>query len=1083
MDDGLRILIVEDLPTDAELAEREVRRVLPGSEFLRVETEEDYLAALASFRPDAILSDYKLPRFDGMSALKLALERTPETPFIVVTGSMNEDTAVECMKAGAWDYVIKEHIKRLGPAVEGGLARRRMRRERKISADALDARNRGFTILAEAGLGLAEARSALELYPVVARTLKDLAGGEAATFGLYDSLGKCIRVMHAEYDRSAESDLAGQFGAKRLTDLRFPISDAALRELERNPIGYGFPLGEEGSGVVPDLVQKIGRKLPGVDRFLGIAYWQEGELYGNSLVALRAGTPDPALDLVSLFAQMVAVSLGRVRADASLQESEERFRQIFESANVGKSVTSPTGEMNVNKAFCDLLGYTREELENKRWQDLTPPDDIDLTQRYVDQLLKGPKNSARFTKRFIRKDGSHVWVDLSSVLRRDREGKPLHLITTIVDMTERRQAEAEVQTLLRSVQREKTTLSALINSITDEVWFADTQGRFTLANPSALKTFGLVAGQPIDIRSLTRSLEVMRSDGSIRPLEEAPPLRALAGEVLVDLEEIVRTPAMGQLQVRQVSASPVRDSAGTIIGAVAVVRDVTESRRAEKELRSLAARNGALLGAIPDIIMEVGNDKIYRWANPAGVEFFGEDVIGQEAARYFVGEQDTYDRVRPLFTGDENTIYLESWQRRRDGEKRLLAWWCRVLREPDGSVSGALSTARDITEQRLLEDQLRQAQKMETVGQLAGGVAHDFNNMLQVITSYAEMALGKVADGQPLHKYLLEIRRAAQRSAEITGQLLAFARKQTVSPKVLDLNEALADTQKMIQRLIGEDIDLAWLPGHGLWKVMIDPAQLDQILANLSVNARDAIGGVGKVTAETENVSFDEAYCAAHAGFVPGAYVLLAISDDGHGMDQETMSHLFEPFFTTKEQGKGTGLGLATVYGIVKQNNGFINVYSEPGHGSTFKVYLPRAEGVTPGEGAEVEAAAPRGGTETVLVVEDEAAILELAKESLEELGYTVLTASSPEEALRTSKERGAPIDLLITDVVMPGMNGRELARRLGAARPELKCLYMSGYTADVIAHRGVLEEGVSFIGKPFSLTVLAKKVREVLDG
>jgi CheY-like chemotaxis protein len=355
--------------------------------------------------------------------------------------------------------------------------------------------------------------------------------------------------------------------------------------------------------------------------------------------------------------------------------------------------------------------------------------------------------------------------------------------------------------------------------------------------------------------------------------------------------------------------------------------------------------------------------------------------------------------------------------------------------------------------------------------------------MLQVITSYVEMSLTKVEAGQPLHRYLMEVQRAAQRSAEITGQLLAFARKQTVSPKVLDANTAVAGTRKMIQRLIGEDIDLAWKPGHDLWMVKIDPTQFDQILTNLTVNARDAIDGVGKLMIETENVSFDETYCATHADVVAGEYILLAVSDDGRGMDRETMSHLFEPFFTTKGPGKGTGLGLATIYGIVKQNNGFIKVYSEPGQGTTFRVYLPRVEGTTgPGQ-LEVDAAAVRGGTETMLVVEDEEAILELALESLKQLGYTVLTASSPEEALRTSREQAGPIHLLITDVVMPQMNGRQLADLLRAERSELKCLFMSGYTADVIANRGVLQEGVSFIGKPFSLTTLANKVRETLDG
>jgi len=757
----------------------------------------------------------------------------------------------------------------------------------------------------------------------------------------------------------------------------------------------------------------------------------------------------------------------RAGAEAARWESEDRFKHVFESANVGKSITLPTGEINVNKAFCDLLGYTEEELRNRKWQELTPAEDVAGLQRLLDPLLRGEKESARFDKRYLHKNRDIIWCDVSVAMRRDAQGRPLHFITTVVD--------------------------------------------------------------------------------------------------------------------------------------------ITASKRAEEESRSLAARNFALLGAIPDIVMEVDRDRKYRWANPAGLEFFGEQVIGREAADFFVGQQDTYSRVERLFGGDEQTIYLESWQRRRDGQKRLLAWWCRALRDSSGKVTGALSTARDITEsrkaeedlavseanlfsliastddivvsrdregrvvafneafasivwsmfgaearpglqttdflsepeksrwdgllakvlsgedhheefswqvegrtrhfelaltpiraggqiigtaeytrditeRRRTEEQLRQSQKMETVGRLAGGVAHDFNNMLQVISSYVELSLQKAEAGSTLEKYLREVRRAAQRSADLVGQLLAFARRQTVSPRVVDLNEVVSATRKMIQRLIGEDIDLAWVSGRELWKVKIDPTQVDQLLANLAVNARDAIGGVGRLTVETGNFISDQEYCAAHPGFAPGQYVRLAVSDDGRGMDKETMGHLFEPFFTTKGQGKGTGLGLATVYGIVKQNRGFIDVYSQPGQGSTFTVYLPRASEPEVVAEEEAETAALRGGTETVLVMEDEAEIRKLAGESLESLGYRVLTASSPQEAIRNVAEHDGPLHLVITDVVMPQMNGRQLFERLAPMRPGLRCLYISGYTADVIADRGVLKEGTRFLGKPFTLDALARKVREVLD-
>ncbi|MFW6154551.1 MAG: PAS domain S-box protein [Planctomycetota bacterium] len=412
-----------------------------------------------------------------------------------------------------------------------------------------------------------------------------------------------------------------------------------------------------------------------------------------------------------------------------------------------------------------------------------------------------------------------------------------------------------------------------------------------------------------------------------------------------------------------------------------------------------------------------------------------------------------------------------------------------VSRIETGGEALLLGLIRDISEQKRaeaekarLEARYRQAQKMEAVGRLAGGVAHDFNNMLSVILGNAELGLGQVAAEGPVHQALQEIRIAAQRSADLTRQLLAFARRQTVSPEVLDLNRTVKNTLTMLERLIGEDIDLAWTPGADLWPVRIDPSQIDQVLANLCVNARDAIRGVGKVTIETDNVHCGASYADPRADVAPGDYVLLAVSDNGRGMDAETLASIFEPFFTTKDTGKGTGLGLAMVYGIVRQNGGFVNVYSEPGEGTTFKIYLPRYHG--PGEhvadsapGATVER-----GHETVLFVEDEPSILRLGRTMLESLGYRVVTAGTPGEALALAREHPGEIHLLVTDVVMPEMNGRDLARQLLSIYPDLKRLFISGYTANVIAHHGVLDAGVHFIQKPFTRDDLATKVREALD-
>ena len=425
---------------------------------------------------------------------------------------------------------------------------------------------------------------------------------------------------------------------------------------------------------------------------------------------------------------------------------------------------------------------------------------------------------------------------------------------------------------------------------------------------------------------------------------------------------------------------------------------------------------------------------------------------------------------------------------RADGVRLWIDTTKVPLVDEAGQVYGVLGVFEDITERRQAEEekarwqeQLIQAQKMESVGRLAGGVAHDFNNMLQAIFGYAGLALEQAGDSAELKEDLEEILKAARRSTDLTQQLLAFARKQTVLPRLLDLNETVASMLKMLQRLIGENIQLVWSPHPALWPVLIDPVQIDQMLANLTVNARDAIGGAGRIIIETANRSAADGAFPLPADAEPGDYVMLSVCDTGSGIDAATREHLFEPFFTTKALGHGTGLGLATVYGIVKQNRGQIVVQSEPGRGTTFTIFLPRSLGAA-GAPTEKRETATRGGTETVLLVEDEAQILNLGKRILEERGYSVLAASLPEEALALVARFPGPIHLMITDVVMPGLNGRELQARVAALKPGLRCLYISGYTAEVIAHQGVMEEGMALLPKPFSVAGFAQKVREVLD-
>ena len=538
-----------------------------------------------------------------------------------------------------------------------------------------------------------------------------------------------------------------------------------------------------------------------------------------------------------------------------------------------------------------------------------------------------------------------------------------------------------------------------------------------------------------------------------------------------------------------------RSADGAPIRATGTHLDITERKQADIKLRQSEEQFRLIVDGVRDyaIMMLDSAGRIISWNSGAEriMGYGADEIIGKHFSCFYLENDMNLGKPEQQLAVamKEGRYEEEGWRLRKDGARFVANVVIAPLYDEGRELRGFVKVTRDMTarkqaeaEHEKLEAQFRQAQKMEAVGRLAGGVAHDFNNMLQVIISYAELALGKLTPSDPLYAAVQQIMKAGRRSADLTGQLLSFARKQIIAPKILDLNESVAGMLKMLQRLIGEDIDLAFVPGHDLGKLKMDPSQVDQILANLAVNARDAISGVGKVTIETENVEFDESYCQTHLGFLPGRYVMLAVSDDGCGMDKEIQKRLFEPFFTTKPQGQGTGLGLSTVYGIVKQNNGFIYVYSEPGKGTTFEIYLPRHKSDSVAIDETPKHTVALNGTETVLLVDDEEALLGLGKMLLEERGYTALAAGSPSQAIQLAEQYAGDIHLLLTDVVMPGMNGRELLQRLSTQRPGLKCLFMSGHTANAITHRGVLDEDIHFLQKPFSVEQLAVKLREALD-
>lgn len=661
----------------------------------------------------------------------------------------------------------------------------------------------------------------------------------------------------------------------------------------------------------------------------------------------------------------------------------------------------------------------------------------------------------------------------------DSSGKTSHIAGIIDPDAARRKAEKELR-------QSHDLLRAVIEAVPTAIIGLDLDGNVhSVWNAAAEKMLGWSAQ------------EVMG-----RPLPSVPTERQ--GEFEGFRERIRKGLTLNGVEVRRqrrdgtpidysIYASPLHDADGRISGNIAVLVDIGERNRAKQALEASEAKLRGILENIGIGVVLINPKMEICEVNRQMREWFPTVDLSQCPLCYKVFHDPPREDVCEFCPAQktlQNGLVHEVMTKTQRGNSlrsyRLVAF---PVFNAAKEVTAVIEMVEDITEREQadqekekLQAQLAQAQKMESVGRLAGGVAHDFNNMLSVIIGYAELTLMNIAPEDPLYVQLQEVEAAARRSAALTRQLLAFARKQTVSPRVLDLNDTIFSMLKMLERLIGENIELIWSPAADLWPVKIDPSQIDQVLTNLCLNARDAISDVGKLIIATGNCSFDDAYCAGHKGLVPGDYTLISITDNGRGMDEETLSHIFEPFFSTKDQARNTGLGLATVYGIVKQNNGYIDVCSKPGEGTAFQVYFPREKDRRVEAGGLAQADILIRGTETILILDDEESILNLCASILKKLGYVTLTARSPREAIGLFEKHSEEIQLLLTDVVLPEMSGRDVAEKLVSMKPGLKCLYMSGYTANIIAPRGVLGKGVRLIQKPLTVKDLGVAVRQALD-
>jgi PAS domain S-box-containing protein len=755
----------------------------------------------------------------------------------------------------------------------------------------------------------------------------------------------------------------------------------------------------------------------------------------------------------------------RKRMEVVLREREEKYRLIF---NMGVNAmflvdNNTTQILECNNKASQLFGYSSQELLSLKMTDLsTTPEQTRRACR---------ENVLKQERVYQTKNGELISVDITSG-HFYLANKAVH-ISAIRDITEKKHAQEALQ---KSEERLKLALDSVSDALWD--WRLDT-GEVYFSS----RWYTMLGYKPYELPQVFETWRKLLHPDDL-PGAEAELFQHLEMAESFDIEFRMRTKDNHWRWILARGKTVEKDDQGKAVRMLGTHMDITDRKQAEKQLKLAHERTLSILDSIDSTVYVADLDTCeILFMNKKMITDFGGDRTGEICYRAFRKKSEPCE----FCTNDQlvnklgNPAGVRIWNDKNPITRRHYINYDRAIEWTDGRLV-RMQVATDITDLKKMEAQLIQAQKMESVGRLAGGVAHDFNNMLGVILGHTEMALLQADETHDLYTDLKEIQKAATRSADITKQLLAFARKQTISPRKLDLNNTVESMLNMLRRLIGENIDLVWQPEFCLWPIKMDPSQIDQILANLCVNARDAFSGVGKLTIETGKKTFDQEYCNDHSGFIPGDFVLLGVSDNGCGMDKGTLNNLFEPFFTTKDVGKGTGLGLATVYGIVKQNNGFITVYSEPGQGSTFNIYLPRLF-----EDKKVDKAMPRkktaaGGTETILLVEDEPSILKVTAMMLERKGYSVLPAAAPAEAIELAKTHVDKIHLLMTDVVMPEMNGKDLAEKLKTRYPDILLLFMSGYTSDVITHQGMLDDGVTFIQKPFSMEDLTGKVREILD-
>jgi PAS domain S-box-containing protein len=1050
------VLHLEDVPRDAEVVRNKLDAGGVPCDILVTDSKDGFETALEREPFDLIICDYNLPGYDGVSALKHAHALQPDVPVILVSGTVGEEQAIRCLQIGATDYLLKTHLDRLVPAVVRAIQ---------------EAEFRLIRTRAEVALAHSERRKA----------------------AILDSVLDCIVTMDAdgvviEFNMAAERT----FGYTKAEAIGRLLADLIIPPAHR---------AAHAAGLARYLATREG---PVLGRVIEITAVRSD---GSELPVELAITVIHS-DTAPIFTGVLRDITARKRAD----ETRSRLAAIVDSSDDAIfSVDLDDVILTWNAGAERLYGYTASEMIGRSRVFLVPGATSIDDAAVLYKAVRGEPGEPFETQR-VRKDGSLVDISLTMSPMTAPCGRVTSVSAIARDISSRKKADAELKRLNDEIQLqrlrddevakkraedleqqivERKDAEAALRGERDRaqryldtpeviLLALDTEGRITLANRYACSILGwtsaeLLGRDWVDTCLPARTRDAFRSrfgdlvSGAL-PMVENPVLTRSGDERLIEWRNTV-----------------LRDAAGQTIGTFSAGADITERHRAVEALRTADERMRFALQSA-----KVG---IWDMDYATGVLRFSETLEAQYGLppATFAGTFEAFkERIHPddreaaldtlgqaARTGADFSLQHRSiWP---DGTVRWLSGAGRIHLGEHGEPVRGVGISMDVSERRSLEAQYHQAQKMEAIGQLAGGVAHDFNNLLTVILGNCELLGDDLDPDSRCMINLGEIQKAGVSAAALTRQLLAFSRKEIIQPILLDLNAVLADMRAMLRRLIREDVDVVLGLRSELAPVMADRGQVEQIVLNLAVNARDAMPDGGTLTIEIANVDLDDRYAKAHVGVTPGPYVALTVTDTGTGMTPEVQARLFEPFFTTKELGKGTGLGLATVHGIVTQSGGSIDLSSDVGKGTSFRLYFPRADAAKMAVDPPPPVVRPRGGGETVLVVEDAEGLRLLATKLLQRLGYTVLVAANADQAVQLFEEHPS-IDLLLTDVVMPGGSGPELSKRLIERRPALKVIYMSGYTDEAIVHHGVLEPGLAFLQKPFTSESIERKIREALD-